>query len=99
LHLPPTARFSKKLSKVWLIDSCRDSAMPLRVEKLCLLENGWCSMAGVSPQPDNAQVKDTESAEAMQIRRTGRVGEGLACIAWVISIILLSNSSTFVPLI
>ncbi len=42
LHLPPPEHFSKNPSKVWLIDSCRGSAMPARVEKLCLLESGWC---------------------------------------------------------
>jgi hypothetical protein len=95
LREPPTACFSKNTSKVWLIDSCRGSAMPARVEKLCLLESGWCPKEGASPQPDNAQVKDTESTDAMQVRRNGRAGEGLACIAWLISIVLLAISSLF----
>ena len=63
LHLPPTARFSKNPGKVWLIDSCRGSAMPARVEKLCLLERGWCPKAGASPQPKQFEQEATEKTE------------------------------------
>ena len=91
LHLPPTARFSKNISKVWLFDSCRGSAMSARVEKLCLLESGWC--------PLNGGGKGLKPGRQLFGRlkarwRPRRGGEGLACIVRQISFVLLVISSS-----